>query len=165
MPGMIATSLIGEIQHEAATTRKLFERIPVEKRDFSPHAKSWPLHKLATHVAQLGGWTAVTCETDELDFAKPFPQPSWNTREELLTLHDDMTANAIKALGNTSDADFMKPWTLRNAEQVYFTMPKIQVIRSMCMNHVYHHRGQLSIYLRLCDVPLPNMYGPTADEQ
>ena len=165
MPGMIASSLIGELQHEAATTRKLFERVPVEKRDFTPHAKSWTLHKLATHVAQLGGWTAVTCETDQLDFSQPFPQPSWATREELLKLHDESTAHALKALGDTADGDFMKPWTLRNGEAVFFTMPKIQVIRGMCFNHLIHHRGQLSLYLRLLDVPLPNMYGPTADEQ
>ena len=165
MPGMIASALIGELTHEAGTTRKLLARVPIAKRDFSPHPKSWPLHRLASHVAQLVLWTAVTCETTELDMAGPFPSPEWATTDDLVAHFDGYVAHALKALGATSDADMMTPWTLKNGSAVYFTMPKIQVLRSMCFNHHVHHRGQLSIYLRLNDVPLPNMYGPTADEQ
>ena len=165
MPGQIASSLIPELQHEANATRKLLSRLPVEKRDWAPHPKSFTLGKLATHVAQLVGWTGITCTTDVLDLNDPYPAPEWKNNDELVAVFDGYLADTIKALAATSDADMMKPWTLKHGETVIFTMSKIQTIRGMCINHFIHHRGQLSLYLRLNDVPLPNMYGPTADEQ
>ncbi len=165
MSGPIASSLIPELQHEAVSTRKLFERLPVDKRDWTPHPKSFALGKLATHVAQLVGWISVTCQTTELDMSQPFPPPAWASNAELVAFFDAQVAQAVKALGATSDADMMVPWTLKMGDKVFFSMPRIQVIRSMAFNHFVHHRGQLSLYLRMNDVPLPNMYGPTADEQ
>ena len=161
----IAQGLIGELTHEAQTTRKMLERIPVEKFDYKPHEKSMTMSRLATHVAEMVNWVTVTCNSDELDFAvgdnKPF-EPK--TTAELVEIHDKYVGEAIEALKNTSDEAMMQPWTLKNGETVYFTMPKIQCLRGMCFNHIWHHRGQLSVYLRLNDIPVPSIYGPSADE-
>ncbi len=161
----IATGLIGELTHEAATTRKCLERIPAETFDFKPHEKSMTMIRLATHVAEMADWINETCTKDELDFAtadyKPF-EPT--TTAELVEFHDQVIVKALEALKNTSDEDMQKPWTLKNGEQVYFTMPKIATLRTMCFNHIWHHRGQLTVYLRLNDIPVPEIYGPSADE-
>jgi uncharacterized damage-inducible protein DinB len=111
------------------------------------------------------GWTNHTLETSELDFAKmdykPF-EPS--STEELVEFFEKTSAGALESLKGTSDETFMEQWSLRNGEQVYFTLPKIAVMRDMVMNHIVHHRAQLSVYLRLNDIPVPPMYGPSADE-
>lgn len=161
----IATGLIAELEQEAATTRKVLERIPADKFDYKPHEKSMTMVRLAGHVAEMVDWVKETCEKDELDFAtmdyKPFePQ----TTEELVEFHDKNVAAAIEALKNTSDEDMHKDWTLKNGDVTYFTISKIATIRTMCFNHIWHHRGQLSVYLRLNDIPVPAMYGPSADE-
>ncbi len=102
---------------------------------------------------------------DQLDFAVGDHKPKEiNSVEELLAFHDQLVAQAEKILTETPEAEFFKPWTMRNGEIVYFTMPKVQVVRTWCLNHLFHHRGQLTVYLRLLDVPLPGMYGPTADD-
>lgn len=119
---------------------------------------------LATHVADMFYWFMPTLEADELDFAKGYDQPDPATTEELLAILDKNVAAATAALQNVEDATFMKDWTLRNGEEIYFTMPKIGVVRAMIMNHIVHHRGQLSVYLRLNDIPVPGLYGPSADE-
>jgi uncharacterized damage-inducible protein DinB len=161
----IANGLIGELTHEAATTRKILERIPPEKFDYKPHEKSMTMSRLAAHVAEMVEWITETCTKDGLDFAtidyKPF-EP--RTTAELVEYHDKNVAAALEALKNTSDEDMQKPWTLKNGETVYFTMPKIATLRTMCFNHIWHHRGQLSVYLRLNDIPVPEIYGPSADE-
>jgi uncharacterized damage-inducible protein DinB len=161
----IATGLIGELSHEAATTKKILERIPAEMFDYKPHEKSMTMIRLAAHVAEMVDWVADTCTKDEIDFAagdyKPF-EPK--TTAELVEYHDNLVAKATEALKNTSDEDMHKPWTLKNGETVYFTMTKIATLRTMCMNHIWHHRGQLSVYLRLNDIPVPSIYGPSADE-
>lgn len=161
----LAAALIGELQQESATTRKLLERIPEDKFEYKPHEKSMSFSRLAAHVAEMVNWTEVTAATPELDFAageyKPF-EPKTNA--ELLEYFDKNLAGAIEALQNISDETMMENWTLRNGETVYFTMPKIQVLRGMVFNHIWHHRGQLSVYLRLNDIPVPAMYGPSADE-
>jgi uncharacterized damage-inducible protein DinB len=161
----IANGLIAELQQEAATTRKILERIPAELFDYKPHEKSMTMTRLATHVAEMVDWVTETCTKDELDFAtidyKPF-EPATTT--ELVEYHDKNVAAAVEALKNTSDEDMQKPWTLKNGETTYFTMPKIATLRSMCFNHIWHHRGQLSVYLRLNDLPVPSIYGPSADE-
>jgi uncharacterized damage-inducible protein DinB len=160
----ISQALLPEFDQEMAGTRKTLERVPMDKYDWQPHPKSFSLGKLATHVAHLVGWTTVTLGTDELDFAKPFEQPKPQTKEELLALFDQMTAEARNAIVNANDEDYMKPWTLRQGEKVFFTMPKIAVLRGMVMNHIIHHRAQLTVYLRLNDVLVPALYGPSADE-
>lgn len=161
----LAAAFIAELQQESATTRKLLERVPIEKFDWKPHEKSMSFGRLAVHVAEMTDWAKETVTTDELDFAaqeyKPYvPESS----AELLEFFDKHTAAAVEALSNTSDEAMMENWTLRNGEAVYFTMPRIQVLRGMVFNHIVHHRGQLSVYLRLNDIPVPSMYGPSADE-
>ena len=161
----IATSLIAELEHEAKTTRAVLERVPADKFDWKPHDKSMSFGQLASHVAEMHGWTKPTVEQPELDFAKmdykPF-QPK--TTDELVQHFEKNYNEAIASLEGASDEIWFEPWALRNGEQVYFTMPKVVVMRSMVLNHIVHHRGQLSVYLRLNDIPVPSMYGPSADE-
>jgi uncharacterized damage-inducible protein DinB len=161
----IANGLIGELQHEAETTRKVLERIPVEKFDYKPHEKSMTMIRLAAHVAEMVNWITVTCTKDGLDFAAGDYTPyEPKTTAELLEFHNKNVAEAIEALKNTSDEAMHQDWTLKNGETVYFTMSRIATLREMCFNHIWHHRGQLSVYLRLNDIPVPSMYGPSADE-
>src|SRR5215204_555004 len=162
----LATALIGELQLEAATTRKCLERIPADKFDYKPHEKSMSMGRLATHVAEMTGWVIETVNKTELDFAtmdyKPFePQ----TTDELVEYLDKIIGEAVEALKTASDEAMIENWTLRNGEEIYFTMPRIGVLRGMVFNHIVHHRGQLSVYMRLNDIPVPALYGPSADEQ
>lgn len=153
-----------EVKHESANTRKLLEVIPFDKADFKPHEKSMSLMQLSKHVTEITGWWKECLVNDELDFAKDSGERKQiNSIEELLAHHDTLVANAEKILSNMPDEAFAKPWTMRSGEQIFFTMPKSAVVRTWCLNHLYHHRGQLTIYLRLLNVPLPGMYGPTAD--
>lgn len=163
----IIKSLTNEYTHECAGTRKILERVPMDKLSWKPHEKSMALEFLATHIAEIPEWVPLTIEQSELDFAKqPYQAKRITTTEELLKIHDDATATALLSIKNTT-ADVLKneTWTMRNGETVYFTMPKIAVLRSFAFNHIYHHRGQLTVYLRLLGVPVPGMYGPTADDK
>lgn len=161
----IASALIAEMEQEAAVARKCLERVPAEKFDWKPHEKSMTFIRLASHVAEMFGWTMTTLEHQELDFSKTDYKPvELKTTEELVELLDKKVSEAIACLKNTPDETFVEGWTMRNGEQVYFTMSKIAVMRSFVMNHIVHHRGQLSVYLRLNDIPVPPMYGPSADE-
>ena len=158
--------LIAEIKMEAATTRKLLERVPVEKSDWKPHEKSMEIGKLAAHVAELPGWVTGTLTADEMDFAKreykPFVPAS---SDELVAFFDAKVNEAIATLEKAPQEEFSKNWTLRHGDHIIFTMTKPAVIRSFALSHMYHHRGQLSVYLRLLDIPVPGTYGPTADEK
>ena len=161
----ISGALIAEMEQEAKTTRTCLERIPADKYAWKPHDKSMEFGKLASHIAEMFSWTGATLQHPELDFSKmdykPFePQSS----EELLEFFDKNVAEAIDVLKNTGDDVFLENWTLRNGEAVYFTMPKIATMRSFVLNHIVHHRGQLSVYLRLNDIAVPQIYGPSADE-
>lgn len=161
----IATALVAEMEHEAAVTRTCLERVPADKFDWKPHEKSMTFGRLASHIAEMFGWTPPTLEHAELDFSKMDYKPfEPKTTEELVEFLDKNVAEAIAALKSSSDERFMENWTMRNGEQVYFTMPKVAVMRSFVMNHVIHHRGQLSVYLRLNDIAVPAIYGPSADE-
>ena len=161
----IAQSLLPEFDHEFATLRKTLERVPEGLGGFKPHEKSMEMARLAGHLTELAGWANATIEQDELDFAtspyKPFVPAS---TAELVAKLDAVVAKARPVLAATSDADMMKPWTLRQGDRVMFTMPKVAVLRSFVMNHMIHHRAQLGVYLRLNDVPVPGTYGPSADE-
>lgn len=163
-PGINA-AFLWELQHEAATTRTLLERLPDEKFDWKPHEKSFTTSRLATHIAEMFSWVKTTIETAELDFAgeefKPFEPKS---SADLLEYFDKCVTEATDALTGAKDETFFETWTMKNGETVYFTMPKIQVLRTFCFNHIIHHRGQLSVYLRLNDIPVPAIYGPSADE-
>lgn len=162
----IGNILLQELLHEAASTRKILAVVPFDKADFKPHEKSSSLIGLAKHVCQNTGWWKECLLNDELDFAKGGQTPvEINSTDDLLALHDDLVEKAKTILTNTPDAEFEKPWSMRNGETIFFTMPKAAVVRTWCMNHLYHHRGQLTVYLRLLDIPVPNTYGPTADNQ
>ncbi len=161
----IAKGLLAEFDMETANTRRTLERLPEDKLDFSPDPKSMKLGRLAGHIAEMTGWAALTLTTDELDFAAGNSAPAVATsREQLVELADKNAQAARAAIAAASDADFMKPWTLRAGDQIFFTMPKIAVIRGMVMNHIIHHRGQLTVYYRMTGVPVPALYGPSADE-
>ena len=161
----LASAFIAEMQQEAATARKCLERVPTDKFDWKPHERSMAFGRLAVHVAEMFGWTTAAIQQDELDFAKADYKPAEpRNTEELVEFLDKTVAEAIDVLRNASDEQFMQPWTLRNGETVYFTMPRVAVMRSMVMNHIVHHRGQLSVYLRFNDIAVPALYGPSADE-
>lgn len=162
----INESFISELEQEAKSTRKILERVPADKPDWKPHEKSMKLGSLATHVAELPGWVSMTLDQDELDFAKMDYKPTiLKSTEQLLKIFDDNVEKAMKSLKNAPDEKFKKNWTMKNGELVYFTLPKEAVLRSFSFNHSYHHRAQLGVYLRLLGIPLPGIYGPTADEK
>lgn len=156
---------IAELQMEAASTRKMLERVPTDNNDWKPHEKSMKIGNLANHVSELPGWIAMTMNTDEFDLSTMDYKPKIATStEELIANLDNNVNKAIEALEASSDENFEKIWTLRNGDHVIFSMPKKAVIRSMAYSHHYHHRGQLSVYLRLLDIPVPGMYGPSHDD-
>jgi uncharacterized damage-inducible protein DinB len=160
----MSETLLPEFDHEYANTRRTLERVPNDKLSWQPHVKSWPFQKLATHLAQLPTWVTETLRSDHVDLAIPTEQPKPATTAEIVALFDKNVAEARAALAGASDEEFSKPWSLRNGEQVLFTMPKIATLRGFVFNHQIHHRGQLTIYLRLNDIPVPALYGPSADE-
>ena len=161
----ISEAILAELKHEAATTRKMLERAPEDKFDWKPHEKSMTLGRLAGHVAELPGMISAVLMQDELDFATraygPFVP---KTTSELLDTLDTKVAQALELLADQSDDNLKKSWRLRSGDKIFFELPRAAVLRSMALNHMIHHRGQLSVYLRLLDVPLPSVYGPTADE-
>ena len=158
-------NLIAELKMEAANTRKILERVPVDKNDWKPHEKSMKLGNLANHIAELPTWIPMIMTTDELDLATMDYKPVIPTTSAELTDKLDANINkAVAALESAADTDFEKMWTLRRGDKVMFTMPKKAVLRSFSFSHQVHHRGQLSVYLRLLDVPVPGMYGPSADD-
>ena len=158
--------LLQEFTQEAKSTRRMLERIPADKFDWRPHPKSMPLGQLAVHVAEIPGmFIEGPLLTEEMDFVKQKYSPvKPSTTEELLAYHDQVVANVTKALTNAQPEEFDKTWTLRHGEHVIMARPKAMVLRSVAMNHLIHHRGQLSVYLRLLDIPVPGVYGPTADD-
>jgi uncharacterized damage-inducible protein DinB len=161
----ISDVLIPEFDQEMSTTRRLLERVPSDKFGWKPHDKSMEMGRLASHLATLPGWTGVTLSTHELDFASsPYNPPKATTSEELLAIFDKEVAQARAALAATKDETFFEPWTLRNGDHKIFTLPKAGVMRAFVISHIIHHRGQLSVYLRLNDIPVPSIYGPSADE-
>ena len=155
---------LAEMKAEAVSTRKLLALVPFEKGDYKPHEKSMSMLKLATHVAEITGWWKETLSFDELDFAKGGGTPNvYNSTEDILAKHDDLVAKAEVILSEIKEEEFDKNWTMRNGDYIILTAPKREVARTWCLNHLYHHRAQLSVYLRLLDIPIPGMYGPTAD--
>ena len=156
--------LIPELEHEMATTRRVIERIPEDRLDFTPHERSWTVGELAAHTARLPGWAAGIFTTDGFDMAEVPPEEAPGSVESILGAFDERCDTAKSALASATHEDMAEEWTLRNAEHVYFTMPRAAVYRSMVMSHMIHHRGQLTVYLRLMGVPVPSVYGPSADE-
>ena len=164
----IKDALLPEFDHEMATTRRLLERLPEAEFAWKPHDRSMALGQLAGHIANLPQWCSATLASTVFDLdalpvdARPQLPAS---RAAVIEEFDGKVAAARNQLKSTTDAEFMTPWTLKKGGQEVFTLPRISAIRSFVMNHLIHHRGQLSVYLRLKDVPLPSIYGPTADEQ
>jgi uncharacterized damage-inducible protein DinB len=158
----IAEGLLPEFDQEMATTRQLLARVPSDKGPWKPHPKSFPLGHLAQLVATMPGWLTQMLRDTEINLATS-PAYSFETTEALLGEFDRHVRDARGALTAARDADFTVLWSLKNGDQVLFTSPRGAVVRSH-LNHLIHHRGQLSVYLRLNDVPLPSIYGPTADE-
>jgi uncharacterized damage-inducible protein DinB len=165
----IKDALLGELEHEVGATRRLLERLPEDKFDWKPADKSMTLGRLATHLAELPTWGVHAITMDELDINPPGGEPYQPTQlgsvSEILELFDSNIAKLRETIQSTSDEEFKKPWTLKNAGEEVFTQPKIGVLRGMVMNHTIHHRGQLTVFLRLNGVLLPGTYGPSADEQ
>lgn len=162
----IGQMIAAELNQEAVATRKMLERVPNDKLSWQPHEKSMTLGRLAGHIVEMVNWTDATISQDELDFATADYKPKeYTDSAELAADLDRNVSNAVEILNSISDEAMMQNWRLRNGEQVYFELPKAAVMRTMVMNHIIHHRGQLSVFLRLLDVPLPPVYGPSADEQ
>jgi uncharacterized damage-inducible protein DinB len=165
----IAESILPEFDHETATTRALLERVPEEKAGWKPHVKSMSLGQLAMHIANLPQWAPIALERTEFDTNPPVgtrvTTPPFQSRPNLLECYDTNVSRARALLARTSDAQFMVQWTLKNGGKSVFSMPRVAVFRSFILNHAVHHRGQLSVYLRLLDVPIPSIYGPSADTQ
>jgi uncharacterized damage-inducible protein DinB len=162
----INESLLAEMKTEAAKTRKMLERVPLDKANWKPHEKSMALGRLATHVAETPRWFARIIEHDEFDFAAS-QQPPHTAADtnELLQIHDSMIAQAANALENANDGLLNKSFTMRAGNRVFYNLPKTALLRSFAYSHLFHHRGQLSVYLRLLDVQVPGMYGNSADEK
>jgi uncharacterized damage-inducible protein DinB len=162
---MLGKMLAAELEQESKSTRKMLERVPADQLAWKPHEKSMSLMQLTVHVAEIPSWTKLTMNSPELDFAAfDYKPPTVTSADELVAMFDKNVADALAALNGAPDEAFMEPWTMRNGETIYFTMPKAAVMRGFVMSHFIHHRGQLSVYLRLLDVPIPSIYGPSADE-
>ncbi len=164
----ITQSLLPEFEHELAGLRRTLERVPVDRLDYRPHPKSFTLGELANHLASIPSWTVSTMTAVELDFSLPenqakMPKPS-ATVEGMLRILDEGVVAAREALIQASDADYQVAWSLKNEGQVLLTLPRIAVIRGFVLNHLIHHRAQLTVYLRMLDIPVPSLYGPSADE-
>ncbi len=167
-PMSIGQSLLPEFDQEMANTRKTLERIPDDKLDWKAHPKSFSIGAVATHLSQLPMWAKMTIEVDELDIqppgAPPYKMELLTSRAAILEHFDRSLAAARALLAAATDERLLANWTLLMTAKVMFRMPRIAVLRGMVMNHMIHHRAQLGVYLRLNDVAVPALYGPSADE-
>ena len=160
----LVDALLPEFDREMSTARKLLERVPDDKLDWKPHAKSFSLGELASHVATLPSWGFETLTHSEIDIRNDQRPAALASRAEVLSTFDRNTAAVRSALAGKTDAELLAIWTLKRNGKSLFSMPKTTVLRSFVLSHLIHHRGQLSVYLRLLDVPVPSIYGPSADE-
>ena len=156
-------AMLQEFDTEAKTTRRVLERVPTDKLSWKPHPKSMSLGALALHVASAPGVIIGWCEQDETNFTGQTPPPPEST-EQILAAHDNSVKKVKETLPQIGDEGMGKSWTAKSGGQTLMTMPKAALARALVMNHWVHHRGQLSVYLRLLDVPVPSIYGPSADE-
>ncbi len=165
----LAHALLPEFDFETATTRKLLERVPADRVDFKPHPKSFALGPLSLHIVNLLTWFKMTVLVDELDLhppgGQPWTSPPYESPEATLRKFEEDVLTAREILTGMSDEAFAVTWTLKYQGATLFAMPRGAALRTYVFNHLVHHRGQLSVYLRMCDVPLPEMYGPTADSK
>lgn len=159
----INQGFIKEIEQESTATRKMLERIPPETFDWKPHEKSMTMKRLSVLVADMFGWFQFEIDADELDFAKGYDMPDPKTTAELVDFFEKRLKDGLTSLRGADDAKFSERWKLRRDENVFMETSKLGIVR-MTINHMVHHRGQLSVFMRLKDIPLPPIYGPTADE-
>jgi uncharacterized damage-inducible protein DinB len=163
-----AESLLPEFDQEMASTRKVLERVPDDKLDWQPHPKSHTIAWNANHLANLPDWLVHTLTTPSLDIApvggEPYQMPKLASRAEILETFDRNVAAGRAAITAATDQDMSTTWTLERAGKPIFTMPRSAVVRSVVLNHMVHHRAILCVYLRLNDIPVPGMYGPSGDE-
>lgn len=163
----IAESLLPEFDREMGLTRHVLERVPAGQFSWKPHEKSMTLGRLAEHLAELPTWFTAAITQNEVDLSTPRP-PDYRSPETpaaVLAMFDRNVAEARAAIAGRGDGELMAPWTLKKQGHEIFTMPKIAVIRTFALNHLVHHRGQMTVYLRLHNIALPSIYGPSADEQ
>jgi hypothetical protein len=165
----ITESFLAELEREIPRTRRALEQVPTGRHDWKPHEKSMPLGYLAGLVATLPSWAYFTIMQDELDIRpvgkEPYTMPEWSTTADLLKIYDDAVGQAREALGGTNDEHLMKPWRFVVAGRVMAEDPRHVVLRDTVFNHIAHHRGQLTVYLRLNEKTVPAIYGPSADER
>jgi uncharacterized damage-inducible protein DinB len=157
-------ALLPEFDEEMKSTRKLLECVPDGKPHYKPHEKSMELARLASHVAELPGWGKTTLETEVLEMEKGMKPHIAETRAELLELFDKNVREAREKIAAATDADWAKTWTFKYDGKQIMSMPRAAVMRGVVMNHMIHHRAQLGVYLRLNEIEIPGMYGPSADE-
>ena len=160
----LAQSFVAELEQEGATTRRVLERAPAEKFAWKPHAKSMSLGELANHVAGIPGTIAKMSQPSVFDMSNYAALPAPATTADVLKAHDEAIAGARAIVGGYSDAQLMENWTWQAGGKTLMTLPRVALLRAVMLNHWYHHRGQLSVYLRLLDVAVPPIYGPSADE-
>lgn len=162
----LSSPLIAEIKHTASATRRILERVPNDRLNWKPHEKSMTLGRLASHVAELTQWMKLILEREEFDFAvDKFNRRNVSSADELLAIFDENIKEALTVLETASDDKLNTKWILQKSGNTMFNLPRKIAIRELIMNHIIHHRGQLSVYLRLLDIPVPGMYGQSADEK
>src|SRR5665213_2097740 len=162
----IVDPILAEFDHESKTTRRVLERVPGDKLAWKPHARSMSLGQLALHIAQVPGNIAgfVAVPVYERPANAPFGQKEAASTSEIMSAFDASLVKVKDVLRGLDDATVMSMWSLKAGEKTVMSMPRLAVIRNIMLNHWYHHRGQLSVYLRELDVPVPSIYGPSADE-
>ena len=161
----IGEAILPEYDHEMSTTRKTLERVPDDKFSWKPHEKSMTLGRLASHIAEFPQWAITTLQTETLELDPQQKGYQAASRAELLEKFDKEVVQARQAIASISDEDMFKIWTLKIAGKSVFEMPRAGCLRSMVMNHMIHHRGQLGVFLRLLEIPVPGAYGPSADDK
>ena len=161
----LSQSLLPEFDQEMAGTRKMLERVPDGKFDWKPHDKSMTISRLVSHIANIPSWASYTLDREKLVLGPDIKSAVATTQAELLEIFDRHVPSARQAIDGASDEDLHKIWSLEMNGKIITSMPRIAVLRGMVMNHMIHHRGQLSVYLRLNEIPVPGLYGPSADEQ
>ena len=154
----------GDMEYEFAVTQQMLSRVPDDCFDWRPHKKSWTVGQLACHIVDLLWWSVVTLEEDGIDMSKSWPKTEASSQEELMANYEANKKQLLGVLDRTTMDTLAEPWTLSYGSQIFFTEPKWVVLRRFGISHIVHHRAQLSIYLRMNDVPLPGSYGPSADE-
>jgi len=164
----LSKAILPEFEREMAGLRRVLERVPSDRLDYRPHPKSFSLGELANHLASMPGWVVSTMTLTELDFSLPetrerIPKPS-TTADGIVRTLDQCVEAALETLSKASNPDFQVVWSLKNEGEVLFSLPRLEVLRTFVMNHMIHHRAQLTVYFRMLDVPLPALYGPSADE-